>query len=380
MKHLAALLGAASILGVASPAFAQHSGHMPGMVMPPSKPAPKPVVKKPPAKIPARMKPVAKKPVAKESTSTKPATEPVAADPHAGHDMSAMPGDMSGGEMDAMPGMDMPGMDKPGDMSGHDMSAMPGVAPSGTDLQAGNSPAPPIPADHAADIVYDAGAMAMSRHHLDSHGGQKFAKVMFNLAEYQAHKGRGGYQWDGEAWYGGDIDKLWLKSEGEGTVGGPLERAELQALYSHAIGPYFNLQGGARYDFRPNPSRAYAVLAVEGLAPYWFDVEGSLFLSNKGELMARAEGTYDQRITQRLILQPRVELNFAAQSSREIGVGSGFSDAEIGLRLRYAFAREFAPYVGVQYKRSFGDTAKYLREEGEDPSVLSLVGGIRFWF
>ena len=127
-----------------------------------------------------------------------------------------------------------------------------------------------------------------------------------------------------------------------------IERAEAQALYSHAIDPYFNLQAGLRYDFRPNPSRVYATVGVEGLAPSFFELEGALFLSNKGELMARAEGYYDQRITQRLILQPRAELNFAAQSSSDIGVGSGLSDAEVGVRLRYDIRREFAPYIGVQ--------------------------------
>jgi len=140
------------------------------------------------------------------------------------------------------------------------------------------------------------------------------------------------------------------------------------------------VQGGVRYDFKPNPSRAYAVIAVEGLAPSFFDVEGSLFLSNKGELMARIDGYYDQRITQRLILQPRAELNFAAQNSRAIGVGSGLSDAEIGLRLRYDVRREFAPYVGVQYARAFGKTRRYLRDEGEEAGGVSLLLGVRTWF
>ena len=200
------------------------------------------------------------------------------------------------------------------------------------------------------------------------------------VAEAQFRKGRDGFEWDGEGWYGGDIDRLWVKSEGDGAFGRSIEKAEVQALYSRAVGPYFNLQGGVRYDFKPNPSRAYAVLAVEGLAPSFFDIEGSLFLSNRGELMARAEGWYDQRITQRLILQPRAEVNFAAQSTREIGIGSGISDAEIGLRLRYDIRRQFAPYVGVQYRRAFGDTRKYLREAGEDPGGWSLLTGVRMWF
>lgn len=263
---------------------------------------------------------------------------------------------------------------------GHCTPASPSTA-EGTNLPAGKAPPPPVPTDHAGDAVYGTQAMEMGRHHLkEFHGDQKFFQALVNIFEAQFRNGRDGYEWDGEAWYGGDINRLWLKSEGEGEFGRSIEKAEIQALYSRAIGPYFNVQGGVRYDFKPNPSRVYAVAGFEGLAPSFFDVEGALFLSNKGELMARLEGYYDQRITQRLILQPRAELNFAAQSSREIGVGKGLSDAELGLRLRYDIRREFAPYIGVQYRRAFGDTRRYLRAEGEDAAGWSVVTGIRMWF
>lgn len=297
-------------------------------------------------------------------TMPAPAPAPVpAADPHAGH---------------AMPAPAPAPVPAPDPHAGH---AMPQSGPAGTDLPAGDAPPPPIPAEHAADAIFGAPAMAMGRHHLEHfHGGQKLYQVMANIAEAQVRKGRDGFEWDAEAWYGGDIDRLWLKSEGEGTFGEPLEKAELQALYSRAVDPYFNLQAGVRYDFRPNPSRVYATVGFEGLAPGFFDVEGALFVSNKGELMARAEGYYDQRITQRLILQPRIEANFAAQDSRRIGVGSGLSDAEIGLRLRYDIAREFAPYVGVQYRRAFGDTRRFLKTAGGDPGGWAFVAGVRTWF
>ena len=355
------LLAAGASLFVTAPAQAQHQGHnMPGMKMPmpPKKPAAKkPVAKKPVAKKPAEKKPVVKRSVAKKA--------PV--DPHAGHDMSIMP---------AVPA---PAASDP--HAGHNMNAMPGGAPAGTDLPAGSAPPPPVPTDHAADAVYGLSGMAMGRHHLkEGHGGQKFSQIMFNIAEAQFRNGRDGFEWDGEGWYGGDVDRLSIKSEGEGAFGRSIERAEVQALYSRAVGPYFNLQGGVRYDFKPNPSRAYAVIGFEGLAPNFFDVEGALFLSNKGELMARAEGYYDQRITQRLILQPRAEVNFAAQNSRELAIGAGLSDAEIGLRLRYDIRREFAPYIGVQYRQAFGKTRRYLRDEGEDAGGWSLLTGVRMWF
>ena len=378
--QLQVLLAATAVLAFAAPATAQmNHANMPGMNMPGMK-MPMPAKKKPVAKKPAAKKTVAKKTRDKREAAKKgPAKKAAPATPRTG--TKADP--MAGHDMSSMPGMDMP--TKPADpMAGHDMSSMPGMTnapPTGTDLPAGNAPPPPAPVDHAGDAIYGASPMKMGRHHLnDFHGGQKLSQVMFNIAEAQFRKGRDGFEWDGEGWYGGDIDRLWVKSEGDGAFGRSIEKAEVQALYSRAVGPYFNLQGGVRYDFKPNPSRAYAVLAVEGLAPSFFDIEGSLFLSNRGELMARAEGWYDQRITQRLILQPRAEVNFAAQSTREIGIGSGISDAEIGLRLRYDIRRQFAPYVGVQYRRAFGDTRKYLREAGEDPGGWSMLTGVRMWF
>ncbi|TCJ40858.1 copper resistance protein CopB [Parafrankia sp. BMG5.11] len=255
------------------------------------------------------------------------------------------------------------------------------MAAEGTNLPASSGSAPPVPADYAADAIYGPSAMAMGRHHLSlHHGGQNFSMVMVNIAEAKIRNGRDAYEWGGEAWYGGDINRLVVKTEGEGEFGGGLESAEVQALYSRAIGPYFDLQAGVRYDFEPDPSRVYAAVGFEGLAPGFFDVEGALFLSDRGELMGRLEGYYDQRITQKLILQPRAELNFAAQSSQDIGVGAGLTDAEIGVRLRYDIAREFAPYVGVQYERAFGRTRDFLRDEGESPGGFSFLAGIRFWF
>jgi copper resistance protein B len=211
-------------------------------------------------------------------------------------------------------------------------------------------------------------------------GGGTFYQMMFNLAEYQARRGRDGYRWDGEAFVGGDIDRLWLKAEGEGAIREGVETAEVQALYSRAVGPYFNLQAGVRHDFQPSPTRTYATIGFEGLAPYMFEVEGAVFLSDKGELLGRLEGYYDQRITQRLILQPRVELNLSAQDAPQIRLGSGLTDAELGLRLRYEISRRFAPYIGVSYEAKTGRTADFARTDGKDPTTTSFVAGVRFWF
>jgi len=259
--------------------------------------------------------------------------------------------------------------------------ALPGMAMTGTALPAGDAPAPPPPMDHYADRLFPASQMARARNDMmrDS-GGRNFSQIMFNLAEVQIRNGRDGYRWDGEGWFGGDIHRLTVKTEGEGAFLKGVESAEIQALYSRAIGPYFNLQAGVRHDFQPAPTRTYATVGFEGLAPYWFEVEGALFLSNKGDVLGRLEGYYDQRITQRLILQPRVEFNLAAQDVPENRLGAGLTDAELGLRLRYEISRRFAPYIGVSYEAKTGRTADFARADGDDPTKTSLVAGIRFWF
>ena len=319
-----------------------------------------------------------------------------AADPHAGHDMSAMPGmSPSGGQAaQPMPGHDMSAMQgmENGQMQGMDHSQMPGMdhggmagmkmGPSGTVKPVtGSTTAPPPPSDHAADLIWDPEAMRGARADLRTEtGGQSFYMVLFNLAEYQAKKGRDGYRWDGEAWYGGDINRLTLKTEGEGAFREGLESAEIQAVYSRSIGPYWFVQGGLRYDIKPNPSRTYATIGIEGLAPNNFDVEGALFLSDRGDVLGRIEGYYDQRVTQRLILQPRAEFNLSAQDVRAEGYGSGLVDAELGLRLRYEVRREFAPYIVISWERQFGDTRRFSRLRNQETGGFSFVAGVRTWF
>jgi len=247
---------------------------------------------------------------------------------------------------------------------------------SGTALPPGDAPAPPVPMPHAADDIWAADAMTAARKVMmaDEGGGQRFGQLLLDRLEWSD----GGYRWEGEGWFGGDLHRLVVKSEGEGKD--RLDSAEVQALSSRAVGPYFNLQAGIRQDIRPTPTRTYAVVGVEGLAPYWFEVEAHAFLSTRGELTARVEGYYDQRITQRLIAQPRAELNLSAQDVRETGLESGLTSAELGLRLRYEMAREFAPYVGIAWERRFGDTRRFIRQRNNDAGGLAMVAGIRAWF
>ncbi len=198
--------------------------------------------------------------------------------------------------------------------------------------------------------------------------------------EYRAQDGGDSLKWDAQGWYGGDYDKLWLKTEGEKLARGKTEKAEVQVLFSHLVTDFFDVQAGVRYDPEPHPRRGYAVLGVQGLAPYYFETDAALFLSNEGELSARFEAEYELLLTQRLVLQPSLEINLAAQDTSARGIGSGVSDIELGLRLRYEIRREFAPYIGVNWERKLGQTADIARRDGEDTDVPSFVTGVRFWF
>lgn len=232
----------------------------------------------------------------------------------------------------------------------------------------------------AADAIWGADAMRASREAIRrNHGSFSLLWIQGDRLETQMREGRDGYLWDLQAYYGTPTDRLWFKSEGEGTYGADVEDAEIQALYSKAIKPFWDIQAGVRQDL-VGPERTYAVLGIQGLAPYMFELDAALFLSQRGDLTARIEGEVDQRITQRLTLQPRVEVALSAQDIPELGIGAGLDTIEAGLRLRYQIAREFAPYLGVEQSWAVGRSADYRRADGEDPSVTNYVVGVRFWF
>ncbi|MDZ4762641.1 MAG: copper resistance protein B [Alphaproteobacteria bacterium] len=245
--------------------------------------------------------------------------------------------------------------------------------------EAGDDAPPDAPTDFAADAFFPRDEMVRARSILDSeHGGAWQSKIMANILEYQSQNGQDGYRWEGEAWFGGDINRLVIKTEGEGSK--DPGNAEVQALYSRAIGPYTDVQLGVRHDIEPRPSRTYLAFGVQSLLPYWFDANAALFVGERGQILGRLEGSYDFLLTQRLALQPRVELNFAAKNDAATGTGSGLSDAELGLRLRYEIRREFAPYIGVEWTRSFGDTANFARATGDRAETTSFVVGLRAWY
>lgn len=208
--------------------------------------------------------------------------------------------------------------------------------------------------------------------------------LIFDELEFAAVSGADPVAWDIQGWVGGDYNRIWVKSEGEQPLRDGGGEFEVQALYGRLIAPYWDLQAGVRYDRRLGPgddlSRVHLVVGLEGLAPYWFDLEPAVFLSDDGDLSFRVTASYDMLLTQRLILQPKIEINLAAQTVEEWGVGSGLSDIGAALRLRYEFRREFAPYMGVSWFERIGNTADIARSEGERVSELALLGGFRIWF
>lgn len=185
------------------------------------------------------------------------------------------------------------------------------------------------------------------------------------------------YRWEGEGWYGGDLNRLWVKSEGSvDTSSGTTDEAEVQGLYSRAVSAFFNLQGGVRYDFDPT-SRGWAALGVEGLAPLNWEIGAFVFASSGGHLGARLEGDYDLYLTQRLVLQPQFELNAYSRPDPAARIGTGLTDADFGLRLRYELRREIAPYIGVTYEAKYGATADIARAAGLSAGEARFVAGIR---
>ena len=415
------LIALAPLILAATPAAAQHAGHtMPPAVRPAPAPAPAPAPRpRPPAARPAPAP--APRPVPRPAPRPRPATppaapaqdphaghamppaeapatvdphaghvmptEPQAADPHAGHDMSTMTPEPT----DPQTGHDMTGMtmESADPHAGHDMGgmAMPPDVPTSAD-NPGRPPEDPLPAAalrgpaHAADLIFGAEAMADSRQTLIAENGDiRTTAVIIDRLEAGFGDGEESWLWDVQGWTGGDINRFWWKSEGEGSFSDGLEDAEIQALYSRAVAPFWDVQAGVRQDYRPDgEDTTHLVLGLQGLAPHWWEVDAAAFLSTGGDLTARVEAEYDQRLTQRLILQPRFEIDLAARDIPELGIGAGLGTIEAGLRLRYEIRRELAPYIGVEWTRRLGATGDFARARGEDVDAVRAVLGLKAWF
>ena len=202
--------------------------------------------------------------------------------------------------------------------------------------------------------------------------------VLFDQLEWQGGE-RGGISIDNKSWIGGDVDRLWLRAEGESTAGRP-ENAQLHVLYGRSISRWWDVVAGIRQDFRPGPSQGWLAIGLHGLAPQWFEVEVTGYVGRAGRTHARVEVEYELLITNRLILQPLVEAEIYGKDDPGRGIGAGLSAVDAGLRLRYEFRREFAPYVGLTWHRALFGTADYARADGEDVGRARVAVGLRTWF
>jgi copper resistance protein B len=226
---------------------------------------------------------------------------------------------------------------------------------------------------HAADAGQDERApygMAM-------HDDMAIFHLLLEEFEYRAGND-GAFAWDGQAWYGNDTHRLWLKSEGA-LSDGRFEHGRHEILYDRPISTFFDLQAGLRADIDADPGRGWLALGVQGLAPYFFEVSATAYAGSDGRFAANAEASFDLLLTQRLILQPKVELDIYTKNDAARGIGSGISSFETGLRLRYEVTRKFAPYVGLTYERMYGATKRFANTNGEDPETLRFVIGLHAW-
>jgi copper resistance protein B len=205
-----------------------------------------------------------------------------------------------------------------------------------------------------------------------------FAHALLNQNEGRYNGINTQYRWSGEAWAGTDYNRLWIRSEGT-VAKGKVEDGIQEFLFSRAITTFFDLQGGLRSDLDSLPTRNWASLGIEGLAPGFFNIEATGYASAQGHLSARFEGYYDLLITNRLILQPQIELTFYSKSDPSREVGPGLSEIDAGLRLRYGFTRKLAPYIGVTYEGKYGQTANFAKQAGQSTSDFRFTFGLRIW-
>lgn len=191
--------------------------------------------------------------------------------------------------------------------------------------------------------------------------------------------GQNALEWDGRFWFGTATDRLLVKSEGERESGGGSD-GKVEAFWSHAISPFWDLQLGARRDIGAGPKRNWAAVGVEGLLPYNVELTATAYAGPSGRSALALKAEYDLLLTQRLIFTPELQASVYGKNDPQRGIGSGLSQGSLSLRLRYEVTREFAPYVGVSFERKFGQTASYASDAGESRSQAAVIAGVRFWF
>lgn len=234
-----------------------------------------------------------------------------------------------------------------------------------------------VPPDPPQHLMRDMSEQEMTEL-MDMDDTSAFGMVRFDQFEWRKVDNVDALEWDTQAWYGNDYDKVWIKTEGE-RLRGEVE-ASSELLWDRVFARWWNVQAGVRHDVGEGPSRTWAAFGIHGVAPYRFEVEATAYVGEQGRTALRFSGDYEGLLTQRLILQPKLEFNLYGKDDAANGIGAGVSDSEFGVRLRYEFRREVAPYVGLAWIRSYGNTADLARAAGRDTSEMQWLAGIRFWF
>jgi copper resistance protein B len=334
-----------------------HSG-MRGMTMPPTSKTTTPPADEPKSQS-AASKPPADAATHDGEKDMDPASMPGMQHPETSKASDAMEG-MNHGAMQGMDHESMQGMDA---MSGMTMGPMQGGRP------------PP----NARSPDYSDGSEYGPMKGMDMADNAPLGMLLIDQLEYTNGKDADGLSWEAEGWYGNDANKLWVRTEGDRS-GGKLEDADLEAFWNHNVATFWSTQLGVRQDFGEGPARTWAAFGVQGLAPYWFELEATAYVGDAGRTAARLRAQYELLLTQRLILQPDFEVNLYGKDDPARRIGSGLSDAQLGLRLRYEFSRQFAPYIGVNWNRRIGTTADYAREDHQPLLDRQIVVGVRVWF
>ena len=212
------------------------------------------------------------------------------------------------------------------------------------------------------------------------HDNEVFEYLNFNQLEGRITGPQSTFRWDGEGWIGTNKNKLWLKSEGD-VSNGTMSDGDHEALYDRPIPHlrYFDWQAGVRADLDSGPKRTWGAIGIQGLAPYSFEFAPTFYFRDGGHVAGRLEGSYNLYVTQRLVLQPQIEMNFYNKPDPARGIGTGLSDLDSGIRLGYQISRKFAPYIGFTYSSSFGETAAFARRAGQPAHSSSLVFGVWIW-
>tara|TARA_R110000822_G_scaffold309987_1_gene440857 strand:+ start:4692 stop:5741 length:1050 start_codon:yes stop_codon:yes gene_type:complete len=278
--------------------------------------------------------------------------------------------------------MDMSGMDHGSmDMSGMDHGS--GEMDHGDmQMQGGSAPSDARDPDAYSDgYVRNAGQYALPPSEAlimsDMHN---FGSVYFDRLEYVKARGEEWAAYEGEAWYGSTYNRAVIKAEGD-VAGGKLQEAETQLLWRHAVSTFWDTELGFRFDHANGaPNREWLAFGFKGLAPYWFEVDATAYVGPSGRTALALEAEYDIRLTQKLYLQPSVELNFHGKDDERWGVGNGLTDGTAGLRVKYEITRQFVPYVGVEWSSKFSKTADYARAAGESRQETRFVTGLSFRF